>query len=128
MTKYFLLCYCVSVSLSLVVGVHDKLIYDISTQPKCIEVVRPRTLQCQWHIGLYNNMDYLMLKGKIAAYKILWFSGAWSGWFVPGVNDLDGKFNINPVTCGGFPQKGNTMRRMWSYFYDHTHKYILCSP
>lgn len=128
MTKYFLLCYCVCVSLSLVVGGHDKIIYDISTQPKCIEVMKPRTLKCQWKIGLYNNMDYLMLTGKIAAYKIMWFNGAWSGWFVPGINDLDGKFNINPVTCGEFPQKGNTMRRMWSYFYDHTHKYILCSP
>uniref|UniRef100_A0A8W8HLG5 Uncharacterized protein n=1 Tax=Magallana gigas TaxID=29159 RepID=A0A8W8HLG5_MAGGI len=99
----------------------------IDLKPKCTEVVKPRTSKCEWHIGLYSNMDYVMLNGKIAAYQIQWFNKKWSEWFVPGVNDLDGKFNIKPVTCGSFPKKGNTMRRMWSYFYDHTHKYILCA-
>lgn len=127
MTRLFL-CICACLSLSLVEGVSDRIRHDISTQPKCTEVVKPRTSKCEWHIGLYSNMDYVMLNGKIAAYQIQWFNKKWSEWFVPGVNDLDGKFNINPVTCGEFPQKGNTMRRMWSYFYDHTHKYILCSP
>jgi hypothetical protein len=71
-------------------------------------------------------MDFFVLKGKIAAYKIRWFNGKWSGWYVPGVNDLDGKINMAAPTCGIFPKKGNTMRRVWSYFYDHVHTYILC--
>ena len=69
-------------------------------------------LDLPWKLGLYDNMDYVMLKGKIAAYKIQWFSGHWSGWYVPGVNDLDHKFDIVPIRCGNSPQKGNTMRRM----------------
>lgn len=126
MTKNLLACVFAFVSLSLVVGYNDLVIHNITTQPKCREVIRPRTLKCEWKVGLYRNIDYLMLKGTIAAYQIRWFSGAWSGWFVPGFNDLDGKFNPYRVSCGSFPTKSNTMRRMWSYFYDHTHKYILC--
>lgn len=61
LTKYLLQCYCVCVSLSLVVGGHDEIIFDILFQTKCKEVVRPRTSQCQWHIGLYNNKDYVVL-------------------------------------------------------------------
>lgn len=124
MTKYLLVF--AFMSLSLVSGYNDLVLHDISTQPRCREVVRARTAKCEWKMGLYHNIDNRMLNGTIAAYKIQWFNGAWSGWYVPGVNDLDGKFNINPVSCGSFPQKSNTMRKMWSYFFDHTHKYILC--
>lgn len=126
MTKNLLAGLFAFVSLSLVVSYNDLVIHDITTQPWCREVIRPRTLKCEWKIGLYRNIDNLMLKGTIAAYQIRWFSGGWSGWFVPGFNDLDGKFNPYRVSCGSFPKKSNTMRRMWSYFYDHTHKYILC--
>lgn len=126
MTKNLLAGLFAFVSLSLVVSYNDLVIHDITTQPWCREVIRPRTLKCEWKIGLYRNIDNLMLKGTIAAYQIRWFSGGWSGWFVPGFNDLDGKFNPYRVSCGNFPKKSNTMRRMWSYFYDHTHKYILC--
>lgn len=56
-------------------------------------------------MGLYHNIYNRVQNETIAAYNIQWFSGAWSGWYVPGVNDLDGKFNINPIACGSFPQK-----------------------
>ena len=121
-TMFFLVCITLTPVRS-----SDLVQHDISTQSKCVEVERPRTLDCRWKIGLYHDMDYVILKGKIAAFKLQWFSGSWSGWYVPGINDLDGKFNINAVSCGSYPQKGNSMRRMWSYFYDHTHKYILCN-
>lgn len=54
-------------------------------------------------------MDYLMFIGKIVVYKIMWFNGVWFGWFVFGINDFDGKFNIKFVICGSFFKKGNIM-------------------
>jgi hypothetical protein len=53
---------------------------------------------------------------EILQYRIEWFDGSWSPWYVPGVNDLDWKNNLD-----------GTARRIWSYFDDHTHEYILCS-
>lgn len=43
---------------------------------------------------------------KIIAYKIQWFSGDWSSWFVPGVNDL-------------YKKEGEPLRRFWACFNDH---------
>jgi len=60
-------------------------------------------------------VDFQVLGGKIYAYKIQWFNGSWSGWYIPGVNDIDYKKNLN-----------GTLRRMWSYFYDHSFLYIIC--
>jgi hypothetical protein len=71
--------------------------------------------------------DQIVEGGRIAAYKIRWFSGRWSNWFVPGVNDLGPKFNINPKTCS-LSYRAKSMRRRWSNFYDHTHKFIICKP
>ncbi|MCL4403930.1 hypothetical protein M1432_01105 [Patescibacteria group bacterium] len=51
----------------------------------------------------------------IARYRIQWFDGSWSPWYVPGVNDVDQLDNID-----------GTQRRIWSYFDDHTHEYIYC--
>lgn len=68
----------------------------------------------RWKFGLSLNVDQTVLRGKIVAYKIQYPAGQWSGWFVPGVNDIDTKLN------------GCAMRRQWSYFYDHTHSYIIC--
>lgn len=117
---------CLSIVLFVSWATPDTIKHDISTQTRCRQYRSNATRNCKWQIGLYDNMDYHVLKGKIAAYKIHWFNGKWSGWFVPGVNDLDWKFNIKPTPCGSFPKKGNTMRRVWSYFYDHYHSYILC--
>ncbi len=52
---------------------------------------------------------------EILKYRIQWFSGAWSCWYVPGVGDQDWVTSID----GG-------LRRVWSYFDDHTHEYIKC--
>ncbi|KAH3710223.1 hypothetical protein DPMN_069694 [Dreissena polymorpha] len=71
--------------------------------------------------------DQIIEKGRIIAYRIQWFNGSWSTWFGPDLNDLDIKFNINSATCAA-PIKDRSMRRMWSYFYDHIHEFIICKP
>jgi hypothetical protein len=69
-----------------------------------------------WHLGLSTETDHKNYGGNVVAYQIQWSNGAWSGWYVKGVNDIDGK--VNPRT--------NTARREWSYFADHTHKVLIC--
>ncbi|KAH3770800.1 hypothetical protein DPMN_172093 [Dreissena polymorpha] len=71
--------------------------------------------------------DQIIEGGRIIAYKIQWFNGIWSNWFVSGVNDLNIKFNLGPSGhCPGM--KANTMTRFCGYFYDHNHHYIICKP
>jgi len=94
----------------------DCVIYDLSTQSSCTEVNEGATFDSRWTAGLSSQADQTILGGHIIAYKIQYGNGTWSGWFAPGVNDIDIKFN--PST--------NTERRQWSYFYDHTHDYIIC--
>ncbi|CAF2105780.1 unnamed protein product [Rotaria magnacalcarata] len=91
--------------------------FDIASQGSCTEVSnQPASRDIRWpHSGIDSNIDWAIKCGDIIAYKIQWFSGGWSGWYVPGVNDMDTKVN-----------NGNGLRRMWSYFYDHTHSYIIC--
>lgn len=48
------------------------------------------------------------LHPEIRRYRIKWFSGKWSPWYTPGVDDLDSKTNDD-----------GTQRRIWSYFHDH---------
>lgn len=119
----------ITVSFLLVVSASDRVIYNIATQATCREVIRSArySRECGWHAGLYRNVDQFYLKGRIAAYKIRWFSGKWSNWFVPGVNDIDIKFNVHSRYCRDFKVNRKSMRRWWSYFYDHTHKFILCT-
>ncbi|MCT0254003.1 MULTISPECIES: hypothetical protein [unclassified Synechocystis] len=95
--------------------------HNLQTQTVCIQVGTESAPNAPvgpgpgWAKGLNTEIDQSILKGNVVAYKIQWSSG-WSGWFVTGVNDLDIKFNTD---------SGN-MRRMWSYFTDHRHLYILC--
>ena len=104
----------------------DCVTYDISTQASCKEVSnKSKTSDCRWAAGLNINIDQVILKGRIVAYKVQWFNGGWSGWYAPGINDIDSKYNPAGKTCS-IPYIANTMRRMWSYFYDHTHTYIIC--
>ena len=94
----------------------DCIEHNISTQDICEESIAPPQRDSRWHQDLSLQTDQLILDGDIVAYQIRWFNGNWSKWYVPGVNDIDHKYNLN----------NNTMRRMWSYFYDHEHKYIIC--
>jgi hypothetical protein len=71
--------------------------------------------------------DQIIEKGRIAAYKIQYSTGEWSGWYVPGVNDLSETYNSYAQECS-LPYKANSMRRKWDLFYDHTHIYIICRP
>lgn len=103
----------------------DRIAHDISSQARCTEVTRGPTRDCRWPAGLNTNVDQIVRGGEIVAYQIRWFNGRWSGWYVTGVNDIDGKFNTGVRTCS-ITTRANSMRRMWSYFYDHTHKYIIC--
>ena len=54
--------------------------HDISSQPKCSEVTGRATWDCRWKAGMNRNIDNLIVGGKIAAYKIQWVNGTWSGW------------------------------------------------
>lgn len=96
-----------------------------SSQQSCVEQTRRPTWDCRWYAGLNLGVDQLILSGNVVAYQIQWFNGRWSGWYVPGVNDLDHKINPFDRSCA-VPIVANSMRRVWSYFYDHNHRYILC--
>lgn len=48
---------------------------------------------------------------KIIAYRIQWFNGQWSTWFVPGINDL-------------YKKSFEPMRRYWACFNDHSFEII----
>ena len=104
----------------------DHLLHDISTQDQCLEVTSPASRDHRWYQGLSLHVDQEILGGRIVAYKIRWFNGNWSGWFVPGVNDIDHKFNDSHFP--GNTARHNTMRRKWSCFYDHEHLYIIYRP
>jgi hypothetical protein len=94
----------------------DRISHEISTQDICVEIASQAQRDSRWHQGLSLQIDQKILGGRVIAYQIRWFNGNWSEWFVPGVNDIDHKYNPD----------NNTMRRMWSYFHDHEHRYILC--
>ncbi|WAR24435.1 hypothetical protein MAR_038104 [Mya arenaria] len=104
----------------------DLVIYDLSSQANCQMVDRSPTYDCRWPAGL-DMADLVIEGGRIVAYQIQWFNGGWSKWYVPGLNDIDTKFNINAKKCS-MSYLANSMRHMWSYFYDHTHKYLVCRP
>lgn len=86
----------------------------ISTQAKCTLEKSGERNDIRWTQGLNTEIDHTLLKGDVIAYKIRWFNGSWSDWYVTGVNDIDWK------------TYGNVMRRVWSYFDDHEHQYIIC--
>ncbi|XP_048244769.1 uncharacterized protein LOC125376807 [Haliotis rufescens] len=126
MTSMMLWSLLLALTVTTVSSLSDLVSYDINTQAICTEVTRARTLKCVWPAGLNPFADQIAEGGRIIAYKIQWFNGAWSGWYVPGYNDIDSKFNPSARRCAELPYRANTMRRMWSYFYDHTHRFIIC--
>ncbi|XP_046331600.2 uncharacterized protein LOC124114857 [Haliotis rufescens] len=125
MTCMMLWSVLLAVTVTSVVG-SDLVKYNINTQAKCTEVTRGPTRNCIWPAGLNPFADQIAEGGRIIAYKIQWFNRRWSGWFVPGSNDMDWKFNLGTKRCSALPYLVNTLRRAWSYFYDHNHKYIIC--
>ena len=97
----------------------------MKTQSICSEttVLWPR--DCRWH----EDLDVMAAKKilgsecRIIIFKLQWFSGSWSDWFVDGVNNIDIKFNKYGRTCY---VSRDSIRRWWPYFYDHNYKYIKC--
>jgi hypothetical protein len=83
---------------------------------------RQATGDPRWAAGLSLDADQDLFvernlrQWNVQSYRIRWSNGAWSEWFVAGVNDVDFKFNPG----------SNTMRRMWSYFADHEHQALAC--
>ena len=73
-----------------------------------------------------GNADYDLcaLNGIIAAYQVKWVNGLYSKWFVPRLNDISQKRNLFYRRC--YPKEKVQYHRMWTYFYSHTHKYIVC--
>ncbi len=67
----------------------------------------------------------------ILKYRIRWWKGTWSEWFIPGVNDIDWKDNCGDrYYLGGRrwdpTRPAECSRRVWSYFTDHQHEYYIC--
>ena len=94
---------------------------DVSTQAICTESgILAASGDSRWmQASLDTNVDWAITCGDIVAFKLEWFpagSGKWSSWFVVGVNDVDSKSD----------GPSRTVKRMWSYFPDHRHIYIIC--
>lgn len=102
--------------------------YNIETQSCCEQITRGPVggSTLMFKAGLHRYVDALNLQGTIIAYRLRWFNGGWSGWFVPGVNDIDIKYNIYGFTAPPLTSPPGSMRRWWSYFTDHTHSFIIC--
>jgi hypothetical protein len=100
----------------------DCVAHNIATQDECSMFDRQATGDARWAAGLSLDIDGElfaergMRQWNVQAYRLRWFNGAWSGWYVAGVNDIDHKYNPG----------ANTMRRMWSYFADHEHQVLAC--
>lgn len=63
----------------------------------------------------WSSLDLNVPEHNIVRYRIQWYGGAWSPWYIPGSGDIDWTINTN----------GNH-RRVWSYFDDHQFEYITC--
>jgi len=94
----------------------DCVIYDLSTENTCTLKSGTPTYNMNWVKGLSLNVDFQLAGGRIIYYRIQSFSGSFSPYYVPGINDIDTKKNSD-----------QTMRRMWAYFYDHSYEYLVCA-
>ncbi len=85
---------------------------ELSTQAYVGEATYPPQRDREWVNQCLNlSLDVEKFGFKIIAYKIKWFSGAWSGWYVPGVNDL-------------YKKNNEPLRRTWACFNDHSFKIL----
>lgn len=89
---------------------------ELAQQAKVFSVrLRPRNDE-EWVEACLNlSLDQKKFGCRIVAYRIQWFSGAWSSWFVPGVNDL-------------YKKPGEPLRRFWACFNDHTFEIVYQTP
>jgi hypothetical protein len=74
----------------------------------------PRNDQEWVDSSLNVDLDQKKLGCKIVAYRIQYSSGSWSEWYAPGVNDL-------------YKKPGETLRRSWATFNDHSFEIIYQS-
>jgi len=86
-------------------------ITSTSTVAGCINPILRNPLQTTEFEDLKLNTA---THPEILSYRIQWFSGSWSPWYVPGVDDVDWKTNAD-----------GSSRRIWSYFADHVHQVCL---
>lgn len=76
------------------------------------EVYCQPTRDIRWANYCLNlNLDMQLFGRDIIAYRIRWFTGGWSTWYFPGVNDLYKKAN-------------EPLRRQWACFNDHEFMYL----
>lgn len=89
---------------------------ELSTQAKVFSIrLTPRDDE-EWVSECLNlSLDQKKFGCRIIAYRIQWFSGSWSSWFVPGVNDL-------------YKKPGEPLRRFWACFNDHSFEIIYQTP
>ncbi len=89
---------------------------ELASQAKVFSIrLRPRKDE-EWVESCLNlSLDQKKFGCHIVAYRIQWFSGSWSGWFVPGANDL-------------YKKPGEPLRRFWACFNDHTFEIIYQTP
>ena len=103
-----------------------KLAHDISSQSQCALVFGTVSTDCRWESGLSFNVDQEVLGGRIIAYKILWPKGWGMEWYVPGINDIDSRYNVHPNRMCRLQKKPNSIRRKWAYFTRYPHMYVMC--
>ncbi len=103
------------------------LLGDTATQQQCTQhgtQTAPLTPNgnVNWRNGGLNRaIDDTYYKQDIIAYKIRFFNGQWSDWYVKGVNDIY-NFTTQNVTNSALVD----LRLAWIYFYDHDYLYIGC--
>ena len=103
-----------------------KLVHDISSQSQCALVFGTVSTDCRWESGLSFNVDQEVLGGRIIAYKILWPKGWGMDWYVPGINDIDSRYNVYQNRMCRLRKNANSMRRKWAYFTRYAHMYVMC--
>ncbi|WP_368010727.1 WD40 repeat domain-containing protein [Laspinema palackyanum] len=77
------------------------------------EIIANPKHDSRWVDSLATDLDEQLLGCKIVAYKIQWFTGGWTNWYIPGINDLYQQTNL-----------GEPVRRVWAHFNEHRHQYL----
>lgn len=88
----------------------------VEGQPACRVVRSEPKGDRRWTRGTSTDLDLEILGHDIRMYRIRWFRAGWSQWYVPGLNDMDWK--VDPAD--------GSLRRLWTYFYDHDYEYLIC--